>query len=270
MKYKILFRLLVLANVFVFSACEDEVAKPQVTLNELGLENSKIAYIGHDLHIDADIVAEAKIERITVELHSEDEAEDWELEVDFTDAQGLKNTHFHEHVDISSEFSVGDYHFHLIVVDQEGNETEVEDELELQEAVDETAPGVNVTSAPASGEAFAIGSSIVIEGEVSDEVALGGLYIGLVRDNQSIADADVNATNTITMLHTHDFDSSVAHHFSASIEVGAEDDNNAPESKAITGDIAWESGNYYVLVKCKDASGNWGFSARYPLVITMN
>jgi hypothetical protein len=73
--------------------------------------------------------------------------------------------------------------------------------------------------------------------------------------------------NTITLLHTHEFDSHTAHNFSASINVGAAQDNNITP-KDIAGDIAWQSGNYYIVVKCKDAfGGNWTFSSHYPIVI---
>ena len=93
------------------------------------------------------------------------------------------------------------------------------------------------------------------------------MYIGLVREDQNLTDAEVNATNTITILHTHEFDSPDSHNFSASITVGATQDNNITP-KDITGDIAWQSANYYIVVKCKDAfGGNWTFSNHYPIII---
>jgi hypothetical protein len=89
----------------------------------------------------------------------------------------------------------------------------------------------------------------------------------LVREGQNLADANVDATNTITILHTHDFDSPTSHSFSAGIIVGANQDNNITP-KDITGDIAWQSSNYYILVKCKDQfGGNWAYSSHYPIII---
>ena len=100
------------------------------------------------------------------------------------------------------------------------------------------------------------------------------MYIGLVRVDQDLKDAEVKANNTITILHTHDFDSPTSHDFSASIDVGAAEDNNI-DPKDISGDLdgapAWQSADYYILVKCKDAfGGNKAFSNRYPIEISID
>jgi hypothetical protein len=60
-----------IAGLF-FTACEkdDETnPKPVITLSELGYENSKIGYAGTDLHIEAEIVAKGKVDKITIEIH---------------------------------------------------------------------------------------------------------------------------------------------------------------------------------------------------------
>jgi len=256
---------------------EEDIPKPAVTLSELGYENSKIGYAGTELHIEADILAEGTIDNIMIEIHPEGEHEksttivldedEWEVDTTYTKFSGLKNTIFHEHIDIPVYADTGHYHFHFAVTDMEGQQTVVEEELEIQLPDDPVAPEINISSAPTNGQVFNNGETIGIAGSVSDDKALGGMYIGLVRVDQNLTDAEVNATDTITLLHTHDFDSPTAHDFSASIDVGAAYDNNI-EPKEITGDIAWQSANYYILVKCKDAfGGNWTFSNHYPIVI---
>ena len=70
------------------------------------------------------------------------------------------------------------------------------------------------------------------------------------------------------MLHTHDFDDPDETEFTASIAVGAANDNNMTPAP-IQGDNAWRSGNYYILVKSKDAKGNWAYSSHYPIVINL-
>jgi hypothetical protein len=264
-----------------FTACEkdDETnPKPVITLTELGYENSKIGYVGTDLHIEAEIVAEGKIDYVTIEIHPEGEHEDkstsivlhegeWEVDTTYTEFSGLKNTTFHKHIDIPVDADTGHYHFHFIVTDMDGQQTTVEEELEVQQPDDAVAPEITISSAPSNNQEFNNGETISISGSVSDDKALGGMYIGLVRTDQNLTDAEVNATNTITLLHTHEFDSHTAHNFSASINVGAAQDNNITP-KDITGDIAWQSANYYIVVKCKDAfGGNWTFSSHYPIVI---
>ncbi len=47
----------------LFNSCnkeEETLAKPVINLIELGLGNSHVAYIGADLHIEAEIVARRK------------------------------------------------------------------------------------------------------------------------------------------------------------------------------------------------------------------
>ena len=262
-----------------FTSCEkeSEVAKPVITINELGMGdshgNDHIAIIGSDLHIEAEIIAEGKISTIQVRIHPEGEHEEagvheeWELDTIYTKFSGLKNTIFHEHVDIALEAEPGEYHFDFVVTDMEGNQGYAEADLEIQQPNDDVAPEVNVSAAPSNNQVFNNGETITISGTVSDDKALGGMYIGLVRTDQNLTDAEVNATNTITLLHTHEFDSPSAHNFSASINVGATQDNNITP-KDIIGDIAWQSSNYYILVKCSDAfGGNWTFSSHYPIVI---
>jgi len=279
MKSDTYIKLLIVTATLLFSSCEkDESAKPLVDEFELGYQNSKKATLGNDLHINAEVVAEGRINTIQVEIHSEEEHGgkgtgslfhdgEWEFDSTYTEFKGLKNTSFHKHVDIPVTAEAGTYHFHFIVTDLEGNQTEIEEDLMIEQPDDTQAPVITITQAPAPGVAFTNGQTITIKGTITDDQMLGGLYIGLVRNTQNLDDAAVNAVNTITMLHTHDFTSPAGHTFNASIVVGAVQDNNDPP-KAISGGIAWQSGNYYVLVKSTDAfGGNWAYSSHYPVVI---
>jgi hypothetical protein len=140
-KMKIILAVLVVFAAII-SGCNKEVSKPQIKNFELGYENSKIAFIGDELHIDAEIVAEGKIDRIIIEIHPEGHGhkssgqlkndDEWEVEITFTKFSGLKNTDFHEHIDVPDHAEPGDYHFYMKVIDMEGNTTSVEDEFELK------------------------------------------------------------------------------------------------------------------------------------------
>jgi len=273
MKRNVYLMAMAIATVLFFSACDDDdntVPAPTIDILEIGIGDSHVGYIGADLHIEADIVAEGLINTVWVEIHAED-GSDYEIEAeyDYSD-QILKNTTFHEHVDIPEELEAGEYHFHLIVTDKEGNSTTAEDDITLEELVDEEAPEINVTSAPESGESFASGESLSISGEVTDNIALGGLVVALVYESDNIADDDVLASNTqvIVMAHTHDFEDPDETTFTATIEVGAANDNNMTPA-AIEGDNAWKSGSYYILVRSKDAAGNWASSSHYPVEISL-
>lgn len=139
-------KLFLIAMAFVagifFTSCEkDKVAKPAITILELGEGdthgNDHTAKIGGELHIEADVVAEGKIDKIQLRIHPEGEhdatgtIEEWELDTTYTKFSGLKNTTFHEHVDIANTAKAGDYHFDFIVTDMEGKQSSAEAELKI-------------------------------------------------------------------------------------------------------------------------------------------
>jgi hypothetical protein len=271
--------IFVISGLFLASCNKDDetIPRPEVNITELGYENSYTGFAGGELHIEADIVAEGKIDKITIEIHPKGEHEkslsmtlgdgEWEVDTTYTEFSGLKNTTFHKHIDIPEYADTGHYHFHFIVTDMEGQQTTIEEELEIQLPDDAVAPEINVTGAPATNQVFNNGQTISISGAISDDKASGGGYIGLIRADQNLTDAEVNATNNITILHTHDFDNPVSHSFNASITVGSTYDNNI-EPKEISGNIAWQSAEYYILVKCPDAfGGNLSYSSHYPILI---
>lgn len=271
LKFRTLPVFFAIAIMALFTACEDDdnVAKPVIDLHELGLDNSHMAYIGSDLHIDAEIVAEGGIDKITVEIHAEEGGND-EIEVVYDEFAGLKNTTLHKHIDIPATVAAGSYHFHLVVTDMEGQQTTVEAELSLEELIDEEAPMLTITSSPENGKSFAQGETISISGNLSEDNALAGMVVALVYESDNIADSEVSGDNSkvIVMLHTQKFDSATSHEFMASIEVGAAQDNNLTPAP-IEGENAWKSGNYYLLVKAKDAMDNWGISGHQPIVINL-
>lgn len=144
MNSSVFFAAIALASGLFLSSCEnDEVAKPVISILELGEgeshANDFTAKIGGDLHMEIDIVAEGTINTIQVKIHPEGEHDDddghdeWELDTTYTKFSGLKNTTFHEHAEIDSLAEAGDYHFDFIVTDMEGNQSSAEAELELVE-----------------------------------------------------------------------------------------------------------------------------------------
>jgi hypothetical protein len=259
-KYIIVFAILISA-IIVFSSCdkEEHSAKPEISLNELGYDNSRIGYVNSDLHIEAEIVAAGNIDKIQVTIHPESEHEEkntkheaeWEYDSIYTEFSGLKNTTFHKHVDIPAEADTGAYHVHIIVTDMEGQQTSVEAELNIIFPTDLTNPVITISSAPTSGQTFTNGESISISGIITDNMALGGLYVALVRGDQGLEDSGITDQNTITLLHTHDFEGASSFNFTASINAGAATDNNITP-KSISGDLAWQNTNYYIVVKTVD------------------
>lgn len=121
MKTKVLLIAIPFTACLFFTFCEKETPKPVIDLTELGYENSKIAYLGADLHIEAEIVAEGKISKVQVTIHPAGEHEgkgatailhegEWEVDTTYTKFSGLKNITFHEHIKIPVTAEKGDYH----------------------------------------------------------------------------------------------------------------------------------------------------------------
>ena len=142
MKKKIVFAAFLLLNLcmFTFSSCDDDdekevVGKPAIDLKEVGEENSKTGIAGSDLHLEGEITAENLISRIDIEIHQEDGG-DYKIEKSFTEGKyiGVKNTHFHEHIDIPAETPAGAYHLHFTVTDQMGQTETKESELTVKAA----------------------------------------------------------------------------------------------------------------------------------------
>lgn len=249
--------------LFAVQSC-NKTEKPQVSILELGYENSAVAYIGSDLHIEAEIVAEAKVRDIRVVIeHDEAEKHEGEFSFDstYTDKYaGVINADFHEHIDIPLETETGTYLFTMTVNDEEGQVSEKSRQLSIESPQDDEMPVITVNSAPEDGQVFTTGETISISGTVTDNYGIAGLYVGLVKESQNLTDAEVTHENTISLLHTHDFDDPANVSFDASIEIGASQDNDQPETKPIN----WESGNYYLLVKAPNAlGGGAGLSAHY-------
>ncbi|RKE45307.1 uncharacterized protein DUF4625 [Sphingobacterium detergens] len=106
--------------------------KPTIGTLEIGSENNKTVKAGTDLHLEGDIVAEALIDKIEIEIHQEGGS--FKFAKIYTDEKyvGKKNVTFHEHIDIPSEVPAGQYHFHFTVTDKAGNATTVESPLTIQ------------------------------------------------------------------------------------------------------------------------------------------
>lgn len=266
MKTKQLFVAIMLLFTATFTACEKDkdelISKPVISNLEVGASNSKIGYVGADLHLEADVEAAGKIKTIEVEIHKES-GSGWEFKKVYEEFSGSLNANFHKHVDIPADVQIGDYHLHLKVIDMEGNETQVESELEIQVNADTEAPIINVTAAPAANQQYTSGQSIAISGTITVNVAVGGYVAMLVRSD------DTQVTNsTIITMDWKAFQDQTQVSFSATIKAGAQYDNQ-PTPALIQIANAWRTGDYYILLRSWDSSGKTTDSQKYPIKITL-
>ena len=251
-------------SMLVLTSCEKDetpATKPAINGLELGTGNNHIAYIGSDMHVEAEIIAEGKINTVAVEIHREDGAGD-EIEAEYTDYAGLKNASFHKHIDIPAETAAGEYHFHLTVTDMEGQTTTVEEDISIEVSTDAEKPVLSIANAPTQNQEFNAGQSISISGRVSDNVGVGGMMVALIKNP-----AEVTEENVILMYLNY-FQDKTEVEFNATIDAGAEYDKNITPA-LIQGANAWQSGAYYILVRAWDTIGNTIDSQLYPININL-
>jgi len=145
MKTRFFLIAIAISAVSIATSCkkDEETAKPIIKIMEIGEGdthgNDHTAIIGGELHVEAEIVADGKIDKVHVKIHPEGDhkstntLEEWELDTTYTKFSGLKNTIFHEHLEIDTIAEVGTYHFDFTVTDMEGNQSSAEAELVISE-----------------------------------------------------------------------------------------------------------------------------------------
>ena len=132
----------------VLSSCDSNddpqpsVAKPVAALAEVGEENSKEATAGKDLHLEGDLEAEGLIARIDVTIATAD-CKTTIVQQSYTDGKyiGVRNTTFHEHLDIPANAAAGAYKVTLVVTDKLGQSSTFTSDLTVK-ALDQTAPAI--------------------------------------------------------------------------------------------------------------------------------
>ncbi len=137
---KLLFGVFFALVALTLASCKKDSRLPVIKNFEIGYDNSGQVIAGQELHLDADIEAPEKIDRVELEIHKEGghkttvilfDGKEWHLEKVYDKYKGLKNTDFHEHVDIPLNAPAGDYHVDLSVIDLKGNKAKAEGDLKV-------------------------------------------------------------------------------------------------------------------------------------------
>ncbi|MBH13885.1 MAG: protein containing PKD domain-containing protein [Leeuwenhoekiella sp.] len=159
--------LFVLAGIILSSCSDDDTdviveEAPLISNFEFGEGSThgdeQVAYKGSDIHLEAEIVAEATVSSITLDIHAHDlevgeGEEEWHFEQEFTDESYLViNPTFHEHVDVPATAPAGEYHITLTVTDTNGNSTEVEGHIQVLDPV--TTSNLSIDESVARGSDF--------------------------------------------------------------------------------------------------------------------
>ncbi len=173
MKAKLIYAvLMLLATPVMFLSCDkndnlETTDKPVIELSEVGEENSKTAVAGKDLHLEGELVAEGLIAKIDLSIKSASGAE--LLSKSWTDGKyiGVRNTVFHEHVDIPADAAVGDYTLTFTVTDKAGQSSIFTSALKIEVSV-EGAPVIKITEVGENNcNAAVVGGELHLEAEIS-------------------------------------------------------------------------------------------------------
>lgn len=137
MKKKVLLAGLLILVILTSCKKDEDVKLPEIVLLELGHDNNKTGYIGHELHVDADITAPGRIDELRIIIkHKSSPAGSSGNEAPlfdsiYTEFNGLRNTHFHKDIEIPENAEEGEYIFRMSVTDQLGRNIFAEEELDI-------------------------------------------------------------------------------------------------------------------------------------------
>ncbi len=303
--YYLLFALLI---TFSISSCEDDadplLPKPAIENVELGSGNNRIAVIGRDFHLNADIVAGDKIDLVQVkieQLEGESYAGDWGFELTWEQYKGAKNTNVHQHFDIPEDAVEGKYQFIIIVTDENGTVLEEKAEIQLVDpsnlAVDPTlyiwmittdqggVHYVNETLVNPENVEFSKGEILKSDATIKNVKGDGKMYLLLIRKELAHRPESVDAIDFSKVIVYDTF----AHENEAEVysfanviydgsggflrptpdfKIGSTIDNNTPGEDLTSGDNAWQSGEYSFGVVYTNSTYNISLSHYFDLNVS--
>ena len=271
---------------------------------EIGLGNNGIGVVGRDFHLDLDIVAGDKIDLVQVKIEpieGESYADEWNFELTWEEYKGVKNTNVHKHFDIPEDAVEGKYDFFIIVTDENGTTLQETYEVEIVDpsnlAVDPilyiwhitTDQGdfhyVNETLENPENVEFSKSEILSSDAAIKNVKGDGKMYLLLIKKDANHLPESVDAIDFSKVI-VHDVfeheNETEVYTFSSVIydgnggflrpspklTIGASADNNSPEPNAISGDKAWESGEYYFGVVYTNSSHNISLHHYFELNVT--
>lgn len=235
--------LLTAVLAFMVSCSEDDDPSPEAPVISnfsfgQGSDHGtgQVAYKGSDLHMEADIVAEANVSSISVSIHGHDLTpaegeEEWDFEQSFTDDKYLvKNATFHEHIDIPENIPAGEYHITLTVTDDAGNTSETEGELEIMDLI--------------SYSDFSMDESVVRGSDIHAEFMVNAVH---------------GVHHIVVDIHGHDLpvgEGEVEWHYENEFEEGYHGETEVEFHEHIDVPATAPAGEYHATFTIEDEEGN--------------
>lgn len=292
----------ILFFALTFTACrkEDQPApvQPVATNIEIGTANNKRALIGRDFHFNADVVAGNKIAAVEFRIGQkagETYAAQWQLELKWDEYKGVKNTNVHKHFTIPADAPEGKYDCYFIVLDENGARLEIKEELVINDpATMPVDPKIGRDMISRNDTLlyymdtwvereliFKKNDVIKAHAQVTEIKGDGILYTVLIKKKlnyhpESVDQLDFSKVIVISKVEHKDLPASSkiatlkninGEWGGEQITVGAVKDGNEPTANPITGEKAWESGGYNLVILYKNTTYNMSTYKSLPITI---
>jgi len=298
LKTLILFGLL---SIFATSCKKDnepEILAPTATNVEIGTANNKQAIRGRDFHLNADVVAGDKIKAVEIKIlqrTGQTYTATWKFELAWTQYNGAKNTNVHKHFTIPAEAPEGKYDFYFIVWDENGTKLEIKEDFTIIDAANiPVDPKIGRDIFSRNGNViyymdtfveqeliFKKGDEFTAHAQVSEIKGDGILYTVLIKRKanyfpESIDKLDFSKAIVISKVEHKGLPSASkiatlrqinGVYGGETIAIGAEKDGNEPMPNPITGEKAWESGKYNLVILYKNYTYNSNIYKSIPITI---
>ncbi|RZJ74604.1 MAG: DUF4625 domain-containing protein [Flavobacterium sp.] len=300
---------LILSLAFItasISACkkegtEPEALKPTAENVEIGTANNKRALRGRDFHFNADILAASKIKDVKLVISQkagQNYASSFKFELSWPEYIGVKNTNVHKHFTIPATAPEGTYDFAVIVQDDNGTQLEIKEDLIIldpanlpvdpkigRDFVSRNGTLIYYTDVFEEKELiFKKGDEMSLHAQVSEIKDDGILYSVLIKRKanyypESIDKLDLSKVIVVTKAEHKGLGNAGkvstlklvnGVYGGETITVGAAMDNNEPSANAITGEKAWESGQYQWVILYKNTTHNISVFKSVPITINYN
>jgi len=289
-----------------FSACKkentgQELLKPTAENVEIGTANNKRALRGRDFHFNADILAASKIKDVKLVISQkagQTYTSGWKFELSWPEYIGSKNTNIHKHFTIPLAAPEGTYDFTVFVQDENGSQLEIKEDLIILDPANlPVDPKIGRDFVSRNGTLiyymdtyeekeliFKKGDEMSLHAQVSEIKDDGILYSVLIKRKanyypESIDKLDLSKVIVVTKVEHKGLGNAAkvstlklinGVYGGETITVGAAMDNNEPTANAITGEKAWESGQYQWVILYKNTTHNISVFKSVPITINYN
>lgn len=277
---------------------EQELSKPTVENIEIGTSNNKRALRGRDFHFNADVLAATKIKDVLLKIvqkPGEVYTASWKLELSWPEFSGVKNTNVHKHFTMPAVAPEGKYDFYFIVTDENGTQLEIKEDITIIDPANMPVdPKIGRDFVSRNGDLIYYtdtyvekelilkkGDELSLHAQVSEIKGDGILYSILVKRKsnyfpESIDKLDFSKAIVVTKVEHQGLGNAAkistlklknGVYGGESIIIGATMDANEPTANAITGEKAWESGQYNWIILYKNTTYNMSVYKSIPITI---